>query len=108
MACAFRGVAVVWIGLHCLPAFDNRAVLPPTISGRVAVVLTNAVPCLAPSFRPAEQFWSTEAMGMGLFYTLNVFIMQFYLGERQAVCHGMRPCGSMDMLQARHPTAGLA
>ena len=28
----------------------------------------------------AEQFWSTEALGMGIFYTLNVFIMQFYLG----------------------------
>jgi hypothetical protein len=28
----------------------------------------------------AEQFWSTEALGMGVFYTLNVFIMQFYLG----------------------------
>lgn len=29
----------------------------------------------------AEQFWSTEALGMGIFYTLNVFIMQFYLGK---------------------------
>ncbi|KAL4854004.1 Large neutral amino acids transporter small subunit 3 [Chlorella vulgaris] len=28
----------------------------------------------------SEQFWSTEALGMGVFYTLNVFIMQFYLG----------------------------
>ncbi|PSC74625.1 Large neutral amino acids transporter small subunit 4 [Micractinium conductrix] len=28
----------------------------------------------------SEQFWSTEALGMGIFYTLNVFIMQFYLG----------------------------
>lgn len=33
----------------------------------------------------AEQFWSTEAMGMGIFYTLNVFIMQFYLGACLAV-----------------------
>ncbi len=32
----------------------------------------------------AEQFWSTEALGMGIFYTLNVFIMQFYLGAHSA------------------------
>lgn len=31
---------------------------------------------------PAEQFWSSEALGMGIFYTLNVFVMQFYLGEQ--------------------------
>ena len=30
--------------------------------------------------RFAEQFWSTESFGMGVFYTLNVFFMQFYLG----------------------------
>jgi hypothetical protein len=30
--------------------------------------------------RDAEQFWSAESFGMGIFYTLNVFLMQFYLG----------------------------
>lgn len=29
----------------------------------------------------AEQFWSSESFGMGVFYTTNVFFMQFYLGE---------------------------
>lgn len=28
-----------------------------------------------------EQFFSSESFGMGVFYTLNVFFMQFYLGE---------------------------
>lgn len=32
-----------------------------------------------------EQFKSSESFGMGLFYTLNVFTMQFYLGEEQAL-----------------------
>jgi len=39
--------------------------------------------CL-PGLLLAEQFWSTEALGMGIFYTLNVFIMQFYLGKCEA------------------------
>ena len=42
-------------------------------------VMANHPPS-TPVLMPAEQFWSTEALGMGIFYTLNVFIMQFYLG----------------------------
>ncbi len=30
-----------------------------------------------------DQFLSTESFGMGLFYTLNVFFMQFYLGTQR-------------------------
>lgn len=51
--------------------------------------------------RPAEQFWSTEALGMGIFYTLNVFIMQFYLGR---ACAAVRPAGAV---QRRFYCAGL-
>jgi len=35
-----------------------------------------------------QNFWkqvkSAESFGMGLFYTLNVFFIQFYLGAQQA------------------------
>lgn len=30
----------------------------------------------------SDQFWSSESFGMGIFYTLNVFLMQFYLGAQ--------------------------
>lgn len=36
----------------------------------------------------SEQFWSSESFGMGIFYTMNVFMMQFYLGAR--VCLSSR------------------
>jgi hypothetical protein len=37
-----------------------------------------------------QSFWkqvkSAESFGMGLFYTLNVFFIQFYLGVRPLIC----------------------
>lgn len=85
-------------GLNCPPV--RRAALPAAllfrrsslethISGTPVVVSTAPHKPIAPrmwlTLPFAEQFWSTEAMGMGIFYTLNVFIMQFYLGACLAV-----------------------
>lgn len=43
----------------------------------------------------SEQFWSTEALGMGIFYTLNVFIMQFYLGTLRVQLENKGDTGQM-------------
>ena len=39
----------------------------------------------------SDQFWSSESFGMGIFYTLNVFLMQFYLGALPLWIVGVAP-----------------
>lgn len=63
------------IGLESVP-------LPPDVSwGPLIFEARRFVELRKKSFK--EQFMSTESFGMGIFYTLNVFIMQFYLGTQR-------------------------
>ena len=56
--------------------------LPPDVSfGPLIFEARRFVELRKKSFK--EQFLSTESFGMGLFYTLNVFCQQFYLGTQR-------------------------
>ena len=67
------------------PAIENAEVgpesvpLPPDVSwGPLIFEARRFVELRKKSFK--EQFFSSESFWMGVFYTLNVFILQFYLG----------------------------
>ncbi|KAL4517173.1 hypothetical protein Ndes2437B_g06781 [Nannochloris sp. 'desiccata'] len=68
--------------------FDGSAVgpesmpLPPDVSwGPLVFEARHFVELRKKSFK--EQFLSAESFGMGVFYTLNVFFLQFYLGTQR-------------------------
>ena len=56
--------------------------LPPDVSwGPLVFEARRFVELRKKTFK--EQFLSTESFGMGIFYTLNVFFLQFYLGTQR-------------------------
>ena len=56
--------------------------LPPDVSwGPLIFEARRFVELRKKTFK--EQFLSTESFGMGVFYTLNVFFLQFYLGTQR-------------------------
>lgn len=56
--------------------------LPPDVSwGPLVFEARRFVELRKKTFK--EQFLSTESFGMGVFYTLNVFLLQFYLGTQR-------------------------
>ena len=64
------------------PVGHESMPLPPDVSfGPLIFEARRFVELRKKSFK--EQFMSTESFGMGLFYTLNVFFQQFYLGTQR-------------------------
>lgn len=69
-------------GIDGAPVGPESMPLPPDVVwGPLEFEARRFVELRKKSFK--EQFLSTESFGMGVFYTLNVFFMQFYLGTQR-------------------------